>query len=190
VPLKKQQVMGTFLKITYESRYAGNFENNVKQNKILDYIIDNLNNMIWQESISNQLQKIDRHHTSLSIILRLFDIKDITEGKLKSYARYKQKEDKLVIDQMFALNEYVDLQEDEMRKELCDDIFGYLKEMLVKYKDRFQDFDSVAFVHLLENQIKKIKNNEFEDNFYETESFTMLKQAEEIKKDINNKLNP
>jgi hypothetical protein len=182
--------MGTFLKITYESRYAGDFENNVKQNKVLDYIIDNLNNMMWQESISNQLQKIDRHHTSLSIILRLFDIKDIKEGKLKSYARYKQKEDKLVIDQMLVLNEYVDFQEDEMRKKLCDDIFIYLYEMLIKYKDRFQDFDSVAFVSLLEKQIEKIKNNEFEDNFYETESFAMLKQAEEIKKDINNKLNP
>jgi hypothetical protein len=182
--------MGTFLKITYESRYAGSFENNVKQIKVLDYIIDNLNNMIWQESISNRLQKLDRHHASLSIILRLFDIKDIENGKLKSYARYKQKEDKLVIDQMLVLNEYVDLQECEMRKKLCDDIFDYLKEVLIKYKDRFQDFDSVAFILLLKNQIEKIENGEFEDNFYETESFAMLKQVEEIKKNINNKLNP
>ncbi len=29
--------MGVFLSITYESRYAGDFENNVKQNKVLDY---------------------------------------------------------------------------------------------------------------------------------------------------------
>ncbi|WP_202112995.1 MULTISPECIES: hypothetical protein [unclassified Gilliamella] len=181
--------MGTFLKITYESRYAGDFENNVKQIKVARYIIDNLNNMMWQESISNQLQKIDKHHTSLSIILRLFDIKDIEEGKLKSYARYKKKEDKLIIDQMLVLNEYVNFQEDEMRIKLCDDIFIYLKEMLIKYKDRFQDFDAIAFITLLEEQIKKIKNNEFEDNFYETESYTMLKQAEEIKKNINNKLN-
>lgn len=180
--------MGTFLKITYESRYAGNFENNVKQNKVLDYIIDNLNNIMWQEFISDQLQKIDKHHTSLSIILRLFDIKDIEEGKLKSYVRYKQKEDKLVIDQMLVLNEYINFPEDEVRNKLCNDIFIYLKEMLIKYKDRFQDFNSVAFVPLLEKQIEKIKNNEFEDNFYETESFTMLKQAEEIKKEIKKKL--
>jgi hypothetical protein len=40
--------MGIFLEITYESRYAGNFENNVKQIKVARYIIDNLNNMIWQ----------------------------------------------------------------------------------------------------------------------------------------------
>ena len=90
---------------------------------------------------------------------------------------------------MLVLNEYVNFQEDEMRSKLCDDIFIYLKEMLIKYKDRFQDFDAIAFITLLEEQIKKIKNNEFEDNFYETESYTMLKQAEEIKKNINNKLN-
>jgi hypothetical protein len=186
--MKKKQFMGTFLKITYESRYAGDFENNVKQLKVVSYISNNLRSMIWQESISNQLQKIETHHISLSIILRLFDIKDIEEGKLKSYARYKQKEDKLIIDQMLVLNEYVNLQEDEMRKKLCDGIFGYLKEMLIKYKDHFQNFDSIAFVPLLENQIEKIKNNEFEDNFYETESFTMLKQAEEIKKEIKKKL--
>lgn len=183
--IKKQELMGTFLKITYESRYAGDFENNVKQIKIARYIIDNLNNMMWQESISNQLQKIDKHHTSLSIILRLFDIKDIKEGNLKSYARYKQKEEKLVIDQMLTLNEYVNLQEDIMRKQLCDDVFEYLKEKLIKYKSRFQDFDAIAFIPLLEEQIIKIKNQEFEDNFYETESFAMLKKAEEIKKKLS-----
>ena len=177
--------MGIFLKITYESRYAGNFENNVKQIKVARYIIDNLNNMIWQKSISNQLQKIDRHHISLSIILRLFDIKDIEKGKLKSYARYMRKKDKLVIDQMLILNKYVNLSEDELRNELCNDIFIYLKELLIKYKDHFQDFDSMAFIPLLENRIEKIKNNEFEDNYYETQSFAMLKQVEEIKKQLN-----
>ena len=182
---KKTRTYGYFLKITYESRYAGNFENNVKQIKVARYIIDNLNNMIWQKSISNQLQKIDRHHISLSIILRLFDIKDIEKGKLKSYARYMRKKDKLVIDQMLILNKYVNLSEDELRNELCNDIFIYLKELLIKYKDHFQDFDSVAFITLLENRIEKIKNNEFEDNYYETQSFAMLKQVEEIKKQLN-----
>jgi hypothetical protein len=185
--LKTKSLMGTFLKITYESRYAGDFDNNVKQNKVLDYIIDNLNNTMWQESISNQLQKTAKHHISLSIFLRLFDVKDIKEGKLKSCTRYKQKEDILVIDQMIALNEYVIFPEDEMRRKLCNVILIYLKDVLIKYKTRFQDFDSVAFIPLLENQFKKIINNEFEDNFYETESFAMLKQAEEIKNKFHNR---
>ena len=52
--------MGVFLSITYESRYAGDFENNVKQNKVLDYIIDNLNNMIWQEEICTKLREVEK----------------------------------------------------------------------------------------------------------------------------------
>ena len=72
-----------------------------------------------------------------------------------------------------------------MRNELCNDILIYLKELLIKYKGHFQDFDSVAFIPLLENRIEKIKNNEFEDNYYETQSFAMLKQVEEIKKQLN-----
>ena len=172
--------MGLFLAITSEERYAGSFENTAKQAKVVGYINDNLRNMAWQESISNQLQRVDRHHTSLGIILRLFNIKDIEKGKLKSYARYIQKKDTLEIDQMLALNEYVDLQECEMRNKLCDVVFDYLKELLIKYKARFQDFDAIAFIPLLEERITRIKNQEFEDDFYETAYFAMLKRSEEI----------
>jgi hypothetical protein len=184
--LKKcEEIMGSFLNIVYESRYAGSFEANVKQNKVVGYISDNLQDIAWQESISDQLQKIDKHHTSLSIFLRLFDIKDIEEGKLKSYARYKQKEDKLIIDQMLVLNEYVNFQEDEMRNKLCNDIFIYLKEMLIKYKDRFQNFEAIPFIPLLKERIERIKNQEFKDDYYESASFAMHKKAEEIKNKLN-----
>lgn len=83
---------------------------------------------------------------------------------------------------MFTIEEYIDFPEDEMRKKLCDDIFDYISMMLRKYKDRFHDFDAMAFIPLLKERISQIKNKVFEDNFYETESFVMLKQAEEIKK--------
>ncbi|MDR1273585.1 MAG: hypothetical protein LBK12_03450 [Odoribacteraceae bacterium] len=178
--------MGTFLTITSELRYAGSFEANVKQNKVVGYISDNLQSMAWQESVSDQLQKVDRHHTSLSIILRLFHREDIEKGRLKSYARYIQKKDELEIDQMLVLDEYVDLPEDEMRKQLCDVVFDYVKELLIKYKARFQNFDAIAFISLFEERIKRIKNQEFEDDYYESVSFAMQKKAEEIK----NKLNP
>lgn len=177
--------MGTFLTITSEERYAGSFEANVKQSKVVGYMSDNLQSMAWQESISNQLQKVNKHHTSLCIILRLFHRDVIEKGKLKSYARYKSKEDKLLIDQMLVLDEYVDLPEDEMRKQLCDVVFNYSKELLIKYKDRFQDFDAIAFIPLFEERMKKIKNQEFEDNYYESESFAMQKQVEEIKNKLN-----
>lgn len=49
--------MGVFLSITYDLRWAGSFEANVKQDKVVNYIATNLGDMIWQEEISNQVQK-------------------------------------------------------------------------------------------------------------------------------------
>ena len=115
--------MGVFLSITYDLRWAGSFEANVKQDKVVNYIATNLGDMIWQEEISNQVQRIDKHHISLAIVLRLFRREDIKKNSLKSYARYIQKKDILNIDQMLALDEYIELSENEMRCQLCDAVF-------------------------------------------------------------------
>ena len=112
--------MGVFLSMTYDLRWAGSFEANVKQDKVVNYIATNLGDMIWQEEISNQVQRIDKHHISLAIVLRLFRREDIKKNSLKSYARYIQKKDILNIDQMLALDEYIELSENEMRCQLCD----------------------------------------------------------------------
>lgn len=163
--IKKLKNMGLFLKLNYELRYAGTKSKSDLTQKVVGYVADNIREMTWQESISNQLRKVERHHTTLGVFLRLFDIKDIENGKLKSYARYKQKEDKLVIDQMLVLNKYVDLPENEMRKKICDDIFDYLKEILEKYKDRFQDFDAITFIPLLQERIEEIKDYKLKDDY-------------------------
>ncbi|MDO6855380.1 hypothetical protein Q4599_17560, partial [Cellulophaga lytica] len=122
--------MGIFLQTSCEVRNAGSETKNKLIIKVIDYINRNLRNNEWQESIAGQLRKLEEQysHKTLFIILRLFDIKDISEGKLKSFARYKKKDDKLVIDQMLVLNEYSDLPEDEMRIKMCDEIFEYVKE--------------------------------------------------------------
>ena len=149
--------MGTFLKSTIEARWAGNKEKTNLTQKVVEYIADGLRDMSWQESISNQLRKSDGHHTNLYIVLRLFDIKDIEEGKLKSFARYKKKDEKLVIDQMLVLNEYSNLPEDEMRIKMSDEIFEYVEKILIKYKNRFQDFDAITFIPMLKERIEEIK---------------------------------
>lgn len=41
--------MGVFFSITYDLRWAGSFEANVKQDKVVNYIATNLGDMIWQE---------------------------------------------------------------------------------------------------------------------------------------------
>ena len=64
---------------------------------------------------------------------------------------------------MFALDDYLNLTEDEIRQKLCNDICSYVCEMLKKYKDRFQDFDAMVFIPLFKMQMDRIKNNELPD---------------------------
>ena len=61
---------------------------------------------------------------------------------------------------MLTIDKYEDLSEDETRKALCNDIFLYFKEVILKYKDRFLDFNAVAFIPLLETRFNEIKNEE------------------------------
>lgn len=157
--------MGIFLRITFEARYAGTKEKNEKKSKVVKYITDHIHDYGWQESIVNKLRKTREDHITLSIILRFFNAEDIEKSKLKSYARYMKKQDQLVIDQMLVLNEYTDLSEDNMRKKICDDIFSYLREILEKYKKRFEDFDSIAFIPLLKDRIEEIKDYKLKDDY-------------------------
>ena len=177
--------MGVFLIITYDLRWAGSFEANVKQDKVVNYISANLGDMIWQDEISNQVQRIDKNHISLAVVFRLFRREDIEKSGLKSYARYIQKKDILNIDQILALDEYIELSEDEMRHQLCDAVFNRLEEVLIKYKERFQNLDSIALIPLLRERILRIKNQEFTDNYYKSKSFADAKCVEEIKKLID-----
>jgi hypothetical protein len=153
--------MGIFLKITYQSQGGKTAEKAIVNQKILSYIIDGLNDYPWQESISSKLTTLDKKysHIVFGTILRFFHLKNIEAGNLKSFARYIKKDDKLIIDQMLILDKYENLSEDETRKALCDDIFLYFKEIILKYKDRFIDFDAVAFIPLLEARFEEIKDS-------------------------------
>lgn len=165
----KSKIMERFIGATYELHYIETKSKRDVLKKIANYIIDNLNDLTWQNSISNQLCKGESIHRNkiIFITLRLFHQKEIEEGKLKSYARYKKADDKLVIDQMFVLDDYTDLPEDEMREKLCNDTFDYAKKMLEKYKDRFPDFDAMAFIPFLRERFEQTKKNELPYYNYE-----------------------
>lgn len=158
--------MGRFIGVTYELHYIEIESKREILKKIVNYIIDNLNDLIWQDSISNQLCKGGCGHRNkiIFVVLRLFHLKEIEEGELKSIARYKKADDKLVIDQMLILSDYAVLPENEMKRKLCDDIFSYLKEIISKYRNRFIDFDAMAFIPLLEERFEEIKNSEHMNN--------------------------
>ena len=152
--------MGLFLRITYQSQGGRTVEKAFINRKVLGYIIDGLNDGDWQDSISIKLTTHDPQYSHIAIgaILRFFLSENIEGGNLKSFYRYLKKDDKLIIDQMLTIDIYDDLSEDETRKELCDDIFLYFKEVILKYKDRFLDFDAVTFIPLLEERFEDIKN--------------------------------
>ncbi|PQL93812.1 hypothetical protein [Apibacter adventoris] len=151
--------MGIFFKITYDSYGGKSIEKADINNKVLDYIIDALNDYTWQESISSKLTNLDQKysHIALGTILRFYLLQNIEAGNLKSFARYIKKDEKLVIDQIIALDKYETLSEDETRKMLCEEIFNYFEEIILKYKDRFQDFDAVTFIPLQKERFEKIK---------------------------------
>lgn len=152
--------MGLFLRITYQSQGGRTVEKAFINRKVLSYIIDGLNDGNWQDSISIKLTSLDPQYSHIAIdaILRFFLSENIEGGNLKSFYRYQKKDDKLIIDQMLTIDKYDDLSEDETRKALCDDIFLYFKDVILKYKDRFLDFDAVAFIPLLEERFGDIKN--------------------------------
>ncbi len=152
--------MGLFLRITYQSQGGRTVEKAFINRKVLSYIIDGLNDGNWQDSISIKLTTLDPQYSHIAIdaILRFFLSENIEGGNLKSFYRYQKKDDKLIIDQMLTIDKYDDLSEDETRKALCDDIFLYFKDVILKYKDRFLDFDSVAFIPLLDERFVDIKN--------------------------------
>ena len=151
--------MGIFLKITYESQGGKTAEKADTNQNILDYINHCLNDYTWQDTISVKLTTLDPKysHIALGTILRFFHLNNIEAGNLKSFARYIKKDDKLIIDQMLVIDKYENLSEDETRKALCDDIFQYFKQIILKYKDHFKNFDAVSFIPLLEERFVEIK---------------------------------
>ena len=144
--------MGLFLRITYQSQAD---ERAFINRKVLGYIIDGLNDGDWQDSISIKLTTHDPQYSHIAIgaILRFFLSENIEGGNLKSFYRYLKKDDKLIIDQMLTIDKYDDLSEDETRKELCDDIFLYFKEVILKYKDRFTNLMHILF-HCLKKGLR------------------------------------
>ena len=55
--------MGVFLAITYDLRWAGSFEANETQKKVVNYQSSNLGNRIRQQEIHNQVQRINNNNT-------------------------------------------------------------------------------------------------------------------------------
>lgn len=151
--------MGIFLKITCDSQGGKTAEAATVNQGILDDVLDSLNDYAWQDGIAPRLRSLDAQfsHITLGLILRLYRKDNVEKGNLRSLARYIKKDDKLLVDQMLVADEYEDLSAGETRTRLCDDIVAHLEQTLTRYRDRFQDFDAVAFIPLLGERFDEIK---------------------------------
>ena len=75
--------MAVFFKILCEQHYPGTQLKLELLNRVVDYFMDNLQDTIWQNSISNKLCKEGSNHNALLIVLRLFYESEIVEGNFK-----------------------------------------------------------------------------------------------------------
>ncbi|RKE56363.1 HicA family toxin-antitoxin system [Sphingobacterium detergens] len=152
--------MGVFLFSTYELDSTGSGKHDKLFRKVLDYLIHNLNDVEWQELISKKIRTSNDSRRIIKIYLRFFNKMRIEENVLKSYSKYVNKDECLIVDPVFLLDEYINLGEEIMRKEISSNLLSYLEEVLIKYKDRLKDFDVFNFIELLRLRIEDIKSNQ------------------------------
>ena len=89
----------------------------------------------------------------------------------KTYARYYKKEEVigeytikkeyLHIDPVFIAEDYEELSNEEIHKKFCDDLYDLLAYYLLKYKNRFTDFNAEAFLPFLKERLLSIKERKF-----------------------------
>ena len=69
--------------------------------KVLDNIVDSLNDLYWQETLVKQIGYDKRKGRKIKLYLRVFRKNRIAENEMKSYCRFMKKEGCLIIDPIF-----------------------------------------------------------------------------------------
>lgn len=121
------------------------------------YIEDCLSDYEWQKSISEHFITVSNgvYNIFISLYFRFFDKR---ASDLKSYAKFKTKEERLIMDMVFFIENYEVYDEDDMRIKLCEDILSFVDGSLKKYNKRFLNFDSEKFLPFFVERIENIKN--------------------------------
>lgn len=144
--------------------------------KNISYIEDCLSDYKWQKAISEHIITASNsaYNIFISLYFRFFDKR---ASNLQSYAKFKTKEERLIIDIVFFVEDYEEYNEDDMRINLCEDISSYVKNILKKYNKKFIDFNCDAFIPFFIERLEKIKNksilfyhnyDEIAENIYKT----------------------
>lgn len=129
---------------------------------LIDYVKTSLEDNDWQDSIRKEFIYQEKEQSSYNpfvlIAIRFFDER---ASHLKSFNRFKNKEERLLIDLVFFVEEYENFNDDELVFTFCENLYPILEESLLKYKKRFIHFDVQKFLPYLRNRIEDIKNRKF-----------------------------
>ncbi len=114
----------------------------------------------------SKIMKIN-YFRKVSLAIRVFP----KDTQNKTYVRYYKKkeiigkysikEEYLHIDPVFIAEDYEELDNEEIHRKLCDDLYHLLEYYLLKYKKRFSDFDIEAFLPFLKERLLSIKERKF-----------------------------
>ena len=153
--------MSVFLFSTYELDSSGAHSTDLRIGKVLDNIVDNLNDLYWQETIVKQIGYDKRKGRKIKLYLRVFRKNRIAENEMKSYCRFMKKEGCLIIDPIFSLEDYSSLKDKELSAKMYNDIFQYLELSIKRYKTKFDDFSFHTFFDCLQLRVNDIRQGHF-----------------------------
>lgn len=142
-----------FIGITSDTRWGGSKELNDKLVHSINFISDFINDSEWQSSINYILRKESENQLVVAVCVRLFNASVIDKNKISSYYRYDKQKNRLGIDMVFPLEDYVNLPQREIIERLSNDIFNYLSIVLPKYEKHLIDFDIKKFLPVLNERI-------------------------------------
>ncbi len=142
-----------FISLTAEIRWGGTKELTDKLVRSEGFIGSFLNDPEWQYSVNSIFRKNTENHRAIFIVLRLLHAKDIEDHNIKSYYRYNKQKNRLAIDIVFPLEDYVNLPERDITKLISRELYDYMAFVLPKYEKRLIDFDVNKFLPILKERI-------------------------------------
>ena len=145
-----------FIGFTSEFRWCGTKELTDKLVRSVRLIRDCINDPEWQYSVNSIIRNTTKDKDAISIVLRLFNAKDIEDLHIKSYYRYNKQKNYLAIDIVFPLEDYVNLPEREITKRISRELYDYVAFVLPKYEKRLIDFDVNKFLPILKERIDSL----------------------------------
>ncbi|WP_315104716.1 hypothetical protein [Capnocytophaga gingivalis] len=149
------------------SRFQLELSNNNKEIfKLISDVSQTLGDHNWQNSISKYfINDIDAdknvYKPYIAIYFRFFYQENLA---LKTYAKFLKQKEELIIDPIIIIDDYINYDEDTMKKKMADEIFSIFERYLIKYQRYYNSFDAIRFLIFLKERMQLIKDSEISLN--------------------------